>query len=106
MFKHFDEDITTKGMLLGFISPPVCFTAFYLVVFLVYLAFFPEPFITLNSLVMLSIAPNFLLVRRSFNAKKMENNGKGVLATTFVYIMLFFLARNLLLGIHLPGLKI
>ena len=104
MFEKFDIDLTARGMLLGFIAPFVCFTLFYLLVFLVGFTFSLKAFVSLNSLVLLGTAPNFLLVRRSLSRKKMEHNGRGILMMTFVYIMLFFLSRNLLLGIHLPGL--
>lgn len=104
MFDKFDNDKMSNGILLGFIAPFICFLAFYLIVFLTGLAFSLKPFVSLNSLLLLSIAPNFLLVRRSLSRKKMEHNGKGILLITFIFIMLFFLGRQYLLNIHLPGL--
>lgn len=104
MFDKFDKDLTAHGMLLGFFAPFTCFLVFYLIVFLIVMALSLKPFVSINSLALLSIAPNFLLVRRSLSRKKMEHHGRGVLLMTFVFIMLFFLGRQYLLSIHLPGL--
>ncbi len=93
-------------MLIGFIAPIIVYPVFYMIVFLVWKIFPLKPFINLNGLILLSIAPNFLLIRQAMSRKKLEHTGGGLVALTFIYIMLFFLARNYIASIQLPGLII
>jgi len=91
-------------MLMGLVAPFIFFSTLYAVVFLVGIVFAQPPFMRFNSLVLLGIAPNFLLVRRFMSRNKMEHTGGGLVAVTFAYIMLFFLMRSYLVDIRLPGL--
>jgi hypothetical protein len=100
----YNKDNAKYGMLLGFVAPLLFFSAFYLVIFLVGLVFSLQPFIRLHSLILLSIAPNFLLVRGFMSRRKMEHSGGGLVAVTFAYIMFFFLLKSYLLDFRLPGL--
>lgn len=100
-----NKDSTYYGIMLGALLPFGFLAVFYLLVFSFILISGMEAFVTLNSLVILSIAPNFLLVRYLINKKHQEQSGKGVLIITVGYILLFFLFVHGTSLIHLPGLR-
>ena len=93
------------GILFGLIAPVLFFIVFYAVIYLVVTLFGLQPFLPLNSLVLLSLAPNFILVRYFFNTKKLEHTGQGLIFITLGLVAMFFIfihGKNLM---HLPGLQ-
>lgn len=99
-----NKDHTATGALIGALAPAVVLTIVYLVVYSVTKLFSILPFVSLNSLVLLSIAPNFLLVRYFFLRKKQEQTSKGCLVITVGYIILFFIFIHGKQLYHLPGM--
>jgi hypothetical protein len=100
-----NKDSFPVGFLLGLIAPALFFIGFYAIIYIIVILLNVPAFLPLRSLVLLSIAPNFLLVRQYYNKKKLEHTGQGILVITVVYIVLFFIfIHGRTLG-HLPGLQ-
>jgi hypothetical protein len=101
----FKQDKTSFGIQLGLGSPLAVFGVLYLIIFLVVKIGGMEPFMTQNSLIILSVVLNFIWIRYYFNTLKFQETGKGILLVTFVLIMIFFLLNRQFESSILPGLK-
>ncbi|MCX6269703.1 MAG: hypothetical protein NTU44_00500 [Bacteroidetes bacterium] len=98
------KDSMPIGGLLGIVFPIGSFIAFYLIFFGIVSVTHIQPFITLNTLILLSIAPNFFILRFYYNTKDKEITGKGMLLASLALIILFFIfVHKARLG-TLPGL--
>ncbi len=99
------KDQTPYGILLGAILPVIVLPCVYLLFFLLSLLPFIGPLITLNSLILLSFAPNLFLLRHFFTRLRFEHAGKGVLIISVLYFLLFFLLIHGRPLFEVPGLK-
>ena len=93
------------GFIIGAIAPFISLPVLYGIIYLIVKLFGIQPFIPLNSLILLSIAPNFFALRFFYNKQHVEHTGQGVLFITVGYVLLFFLfvhGKNLM---QLPGLQ-
>lgn len=99
-----NKDSVYFGILLGALLPFGFLAVFYLLIFLIIQVSGIQPFLSLNSLILLSIAPNFLIIRYFFNKKHLEHTGSGILIISVGYVFLFFLFVHGTRLIHLPGL--
>lgn len=99
------KDSLPIGILVGAVSPFIFLPVFYGIIYLVVMVFGAQAFMTLNSLILLSIAPNFILVRYFFNRRKQEHTGQGVIFITVGYVLMFFIFIHGTRLLHLPGLQ-
>jgi hypothetical protein len=78
------------GLLLGLITPLIGFAILYFLLELAEMAFSIEWLNERPSIKLISIALNLLLIRFYFVRLKFENAGRGVLITTFAYVIAYF----------------
>ena len=101
----FKKDNIYFGMGIAAATPPIVFLIFYTIIWLVVTIFGLYPFMMHSQLAVLSIAPDFILLRIFFSGKKLHETGKGILLLTFAWVLVIFLFKDFWTQIHLPGLK-
>ena len=93
------------GFLIGAVAPLVSLPLIYGIIYLIVSIFSMQPFIPLNSLILLSVVPNFIGLRFFYNKQHTEHTGQGILFITVAYVLLFFIFMHGKSLIHLPGLQ-
>jgi hypothetical protein len=76
---------------MGLISPLIVFTILYFLLELVEMVFAMEWLNERPAIKLISVALNLLLIRYYFVRLKFENTGRGLLITTFVYVIAYFI---------------
>jgi hypothetical protein len=79
------------GSLMGLITPLIVFTILYFLLELVEMVFALEWLNERPAVKLISVALNLLLIRYYFARLKFENTGRGLLITTFVYVIAYFI---------------
>ncbi|MHC1708162.1 MAG: hypothetical protein AB9842_11680 [Bacteroidales bacterium] len=100
-----NKDALYTGITIALLAPIAFFILAYAIIYLLVVIIGVEAFLPLNSLILLSVAPNFLLVRYFYNKKKFEQTGQGVLFITVGMVLVFFIFIHGRILTYLPGLQ-
>ncbi|MDD5508626.1 MAG: hypothetical protein PHD25_09940 [Bacteroidales bacterium] len=79
------------GALLGAVAPVVFLGILYLINWLVEKLIVHQMYIKFNTLVLVSITLDLIVMRYYFVKLNFDRTGRGILFVTFVYMMLFFI---------------
>ncbi|HOW26720.1 MAG TPA: hypothetical protein PK711_13760 [Bacteroidales bacterium] len=85
------RDSFPLGALIGAIAPGIFLGILYLINLLIEKFIVHQLYIRLNSLVLVSITLDLIIMRYYFVKLKYDRTGRGILVVTFIYMMLFFI---------------
>jgi len=85
------KDSFPFGALLGAVAPVVFLGILYLMNWLVEKLIVHQMYIKFNTLVLVSITLDLIVMRYYFVKLNFDRTGRGILVVTFVYMMLFFI---------------
>lgn len=84
------RDSFQLGTFIGVLVPLAFFGLLYVINLLIESLFMMKDVIRINTLQLVSIAMNALVLRYYLVKLKFDKTGRGILLITFVYIFLFF----------------
>lgn len=90
MIKFLKKDTFALGIILGLLVP----VALYFIIFYVNDYFevrAQRTFLTQHTIMLISIVLNVFVLRHFLTSKKRDKTGRGVLISTFVYALIFFI---------------
>ena len=99
-----NKDSMAFGIVFSLVLPVICFLVLWGIFFFVVEFFNVYPFMQARSLVLLSIAINFIFARFWFNRQKKFETVKGIMFATLIMVLLFFLFIHGTNFVSLPGL--
>jgi hypothetical protein len=79
------------GALLGAVAPVIFLGILYLINWLIEKIIVHQLYIKFNTLVLVSITLDLIIMRYYFVKLNYDRTGRGILVVTFVYMMLFFI---------------
>lgn len=91
MMERFRRDNIVMGLIIGIISPALLFGILYGIIAIVEHYTGNINFVSIQKLLLLSIIPNLFLLRYYLMKLKYDLTGKGILITTFIIGILFFI---------------
>lgn len=89
MLDKLRQDSFWMGLLLGLLIPAILFGFFKLIIFFLPAQISENNVFTLQRLILISIIPNVLLLRYYLLKLKYDLTGRGILAMTFLFAIIF-----------------
>ena len=86
-----NRDSFPFGVILGAVTPALFLGVLFLINFLIEKWIVFGTFIKFNSLILVSIALDLIIMRYYFVKLKFDKTGRGILLVTFIYMMSFFI---------------
>lgn len=86
-----NKDSFSLGTLIGALSPVLFLGILFLINWLIEKLIVHQTYIRINTLVLVSITLDLIIMRYYFVKLKYDKTGRGILVVTFVYMMLFFI---------------
>ncbi len=86
-----NRDSFPFGVILGAVTPALFLGVLFLINFLIEKWIVYGTFIKFNTLILVSITLDLIIMRYYFVKLKFDKTGRGILLVTFIYMMSFFI---------------